>query len=63
MPVLNLSIIFDSWYGRFRGPFIWFLIILDQDCVSEVNYCDNSSRLKDYVRVLLIELKSSHQIR
>jgi hypothetical protein len=34
----------------------------DQDCVSEVNYCDNCSRLKDYVKVSLMELKSSHQI-
>jgi hypothetical protein len=36
---------------------------LDRDsCVSEVNCCKNCLRLKDYVKVLLIELKSSHEI-
>jgi hypothetical protein len=35
---------------------------LDQDRVSEVNYCENYLRLKNYVRVLLMELKSSQQI-
>jgi hypothetical protein len=34
----------------------------DQDCVNEANYCGNCSRLKDYVNVLLNELKSLHQI-
>jgi hypothetical protein len=36
---------------------------LDQDfCVSRVNCCKNCLRLKDYVEILVMELKSSRQI-
>jgi hypothetical protein len=36
---------------------------LDRDsCVSEVNCCKTCLRLKDYVKVLLMEIKSSHEI-
>jgi hypothetical protein len=36
---------------------------LDQDpCDTEVNYCRNHSRLKDYLKVVLVELKSMQQI-
>jgi hypothetical protein len=33
---------------------------LDQDpCVSEVNWCANCFRLKDYLKVVTVELKSA----
>jgi hypothetical protein len=43
-------------------PFMIFLIWSSGVSVSEENYCKNCLRLKDYVEVSLMGLKSSHQI-